>query len=162
MKKKRDKYELKNMDGWDAYEGGRFEEGYRFLRAATNFDPGPCFVGAWMSLSKDDRGEKLSTWPKLAAWLCIARQTCYNWRAQFELDEWAELLRLMELRGEKLGDVDRVTYLQAIDSDAPVDARRLYYQRAGVMGQEITVHDKTQKERLTDWLIELRALEQDA
>ena len=158
---KRDKYDLEDLEGWADYEGGRFEEAYHFLRAATDFDSGPCFVGAWMSLSKDDRGERLQTWNKLAAWLSVVRETLYRWRSNYQLDEWAELLRLMELRGEKLGNVDLVAYNQAIDPNAPVDARRLFYQRVGALGQEITIHDQSLKERLTDWLRELRDLEAD-
>ena len=148
--------EFGHIENWVNSVNGRFEEAYRYLRGVTNFRPAVCFVGAWMSLSNDDRGESLHTWTLLANWLGVSRTTLYNWRGEFSLDDWAAQLRLMELHGEQLGEVDRVTYLQAIDMKSPVDARRLYYQRAGVLGQDVTIHDKTQKEKMDEWLKELR------
>lgn len=147
------------IDKWMEKTGGRFEEAYHHMRALTGFSPEVCMLGAWMSLGADDRGEKLRHWSDITAWLSTTRPTISRWRSDYRLDEWAEQLRLIELRGQPLGEVDRVTYLQAVDPNAPVDARRLFYQRAGVLGQDITVHDTTQKEKLTGWLSELREIE---
>ena len=149
------------LDQWTVEKGGRFEEAYRYLRATVGMPSEVAFVCAWMSLSRDDRGEDLRTWTQLENWLCVSRESIYKWRNDYLLDEWAEQLRLLALRGQPLGEVDRVTYLQAIDPSAPVEARRLFYQRAGVLGQDITVHDKTQKEKLDDWLLELRQMDED-
>ena len=143
------------IEGWIDHEGGRFEEAYYYLRATTRFKSGVCFVGAWLSLSEDDRGD-LDGVGKLANWLGISRWTVNAWRVDFLLDDWAEQLRLMQLHGLQLGKVDEVTYKQAIKPESPVDARRLYYQRAGVLGQEITLHTRTQKEKMAEWLQALR------
>jgi hypothetical protein len=149
---------LGDCEAWTEYEGGRFSEAYQYLRAVTKFAPGRCFVGAWMSLDKDDRG-KLKTWGDLADWLGVNRTTCYRWRIENRLDDWAAQLRLMQLQGDKLGEVDRITYKKAASEDSTVEERRLFYQRAGAIGQEVTVKDQTQREVLTQWLSELRDLE---
>jgi len=148
-----------DVEAWVDAAGGRFEEAYRYMRTATGWRPGPCFVAAWLSLHKDDRGE-LATFGKLAEWLGVSRQTVYKWRGTYRLDEWAEQMRLLALRGDKLGNVDRVTYEQAIKGESPVDARRLYYQRVGVLGQELTIYDQTEKQRLESWLEDLRRVEE--
>lgn len=150
-----------DVEGWIDRTGGRFEEAYRYLRSRTGWRPGPCFVGAWLSLHRDDRGT-LHTFGELSEWLGVARQTAYKWRADYRLDEWAEMLRLQQLRGEALGEVDRMTLAKALDPEAPTDARRLYYQRAGVLNQEVTISDLSQEQRMEQWLAELRTLEEDA
>jgi hypothetical protein len=145
-------------DVWQAWVeqvGGRFQEAFYILRAVTDFDPRSCLVGAWLSLSKDDRGE-LDTQEKLANFLGVRRQSIYRWRMNDDLDEWAVLLRRMFLQGEQLGEVDRVMYQQAIDPEAPIDSRRLYYQRAGVLPQEIKIEDQTEKKRWSEWLKKLQ------
>lgn len=148
------------IETWTTTVGGRFEEAYRYLRATTQFDPPVSFLGAWLSLNKDDRGE-LPSWDSLANFLAVSLRCLYTYRTEFQLDEWAAQLRLMELHGYQLGEVDRITYIAAVDPESPVDARRLYYQRAGVLGQDITVHTRSQKEKLHDWLSELRGVGQD-
>lgn len=144
-----------DIDGWVSAAGGEFEECYRLMRSLTGLRPGPCFVAAWMALGKDDRGS-LRTWGKLAEWLGVARQTVYGWRATHRLDEWAEQLRLMMLRGERLGEVDRVAYMQAIDPSAPVAARRLFYERVGVLGQDADLRSQAQESQMQAWLDALR------
>ena len=147
-----------DCEDWVDAVGGRFEEAYRWMRSKTGWRPGPCFTAAWLSLHKDDRGS-LRTFEALAEWLGVARGTVYGWRVNYKLDEWSEILRLQQLRGDRLGEVDRVTYNEAIDAESSVDARRLYYQRAGVLNQDVTIRDLTEQQRMEQWLEELRNAE---
>jgi hypothetical protein len=148
-----------DTEGWAEAIGGRFEEAYRLLRS-YGFRPKDSFIGAWLSCHKDDRGS-LSTVGELADWLGIARQTVYNHIKKHRLNEWAEQLRLLQLRGDALGEVDRVALAQARDPEAPVAARRLYYERAGVLKEQVDIEvigDETRFERL---LQDLRDAEDD-
>ena len=105
-----------DVEGWLDAQGGAFEISYRYLRSRFSLRPKPAFVGAWMSLHTDDRGG-LATWGEVAGFLGVARQTVYGWRGVHRLDDHAELLRLARLRGDQLGEVDRVTDYQAVGED---------------------------------------------
>ena len=144
-----------DVDQWVDSSGGWFEQAYRYMRSTTGLRPGPCFVCAWMSVSKDDRAP-LDTWTALADWLGFARQTLYAWRSRYKLDEWAEQLRMVRMRGDRLGQVDERTYKEAVSEEGSVAARRLYYERAGVLDNHVTVEDRRKQDRLSDWLEELR------
>lgn len=149
-----------SLDAWVEYPSGAFEEAYWYMRGVTDFPPAACFVAAWLSVGKDDRGEVQFLY-ELAEILGVTRETLGNWRTRYQLDEWAMELRLMRMRGSALGEVDRVTYLQAVEPDSSVEARRLFYQRAGVLTADVTIRDKTRKEMLDEWLRELRDLDGD-
>ena len=144
-----------DIEGWLDAQGGAFEISYRYLRSRFSLRPKPAFVGAWMSLHTDDRGG-LATWGEVAGFLGVARQTVYGWRGVHRLDDHAELLRLARLRGDQLGEVDRVTYYQAVGGESSVAARRLYYERAGVLGQPLTLDETAARSQLEGWLAELR------
>lgn len=147
-------------EGLEEGVGNRFEEVYGWLKAATNMPFGPCVYGAWLSLSKDDRGS-LKYQHHVASFLGVERTILWEWRIKYNLDAWAEEIRRLWLRGERLGEVDRVAFQQAIDPTAPVDSRRLFYQRAGVLPQEVTLQDRTARQKLDEWLRDLRNAEDE-
>jgi biotin operon repressor len=143
-------------EGWVDSTGGWFEEAYRYLRHDVGLRPRAAFIGAWLSCAKDDRGT-LTTYGQLADFLGVSRTAIYANIARNKLRDWAEQLRLARLRGEGLAEVDRITYTQAVDPESPVAARRLYYERAGVLKNPPSAAEIDQGRRLQDWLDELRA-----
>lgn len=144
-----------DVEQWVSSAAGVFEESYRYLRSRFSLRPKPAFVAAWMSLHKDDRGT-LQKWEDVAEYLGVSRQTVYGWRGIHRLDDHAELLRLMRMRGDALGEVDRVTYIKASSGESTVSERELFYKRAGVLGQPMTLDEQAERSQLEGWLQALR------
>lgn len=141
-----------DLESWSERAGGWFEQAYRYMRA-LGFRPNPAFICAWLSVGKDDRGS-LKTFADLAAELGIARQTVYANIAKHRLHEWAEQLRLLRMRGERLAEVDERTYGEAVGAESTPAARRLYYERAGVL--KAPAQPMEEAGRLDAWLAQLR------
>ena len=133
-----------------------FEEAYLFLRAEVGMKPKQCFYAAWLSVGKDDRGN-MKTHSDVADLLAVNRGTLYDWRTKHGLDDWAEILRRMRMRGTQLAEVDKATYQAATRLDGKSTDRRLYYERAGVLGgDETDLDDKKAKDRSMQILVELK------
>lgn len=148
-----------DVEGWADALGGWFEEAYRTMRS-FGYRPRPAFICAWLSCSRDDRGT-LQRVSALADFLGIARQSVYKIIARNKLREWAEQLRMFHLRGDGLGEIDARTYTAAAAPDSSAADRKLYYERAGVMKQDIRVGMLQEETALTDWLKELRGAAPD-
>jgi hypothetical protein len=146
-----------DVEAWTETAGGWFEEAYRTLRS-FGLKPKPSFAGAWLACGRGDRGE-LRTLGDLADWLGIARQTLYKTIQRWRLREWAEQLRLYQLRGDHLADVDKRTYERAVADDSTAADRQLYYKRAGLLTEQVTVSKLQDAETLQDILDELRGMD---
>lgn len=104
-------------------------------------------LAVWLSLSKDDRGS-LKTRDDFARFMGVSRQVTYQWewghvkrgKGESRVRQYAELLQVMRMRGERLAEVDEVTYKKAVRRGSTVSDRTLYYQRAGVWKQAIDLH----------------------
>jgi len=144
-----------DLEAWATAAGGWFEEAYRYLRYEIGFRPNPAFIGAWLSCSKDDRGS-LKRIQDVADFVGISRQAVHKNIVRHQLRQWAEQLMLARMRGDHLAEVDKVTYTQAVDLDAPVAARQLYYKRAGVLDDQETLTERQQDSTLQGLLRDLR------
>ena len=130
------------IEGWLAGldEAARepWEEGYRWLRA-QGLKARDAIIAVWLSLATDDRGG-LTTQQALADFLGYRRrETIYDRRVKKGLDEWAERLMILRLRGQRLAQVDERTFQAAASEEGTHQDRRLYYQRAGVLQGRLEV-----------------------
>lgn len=133
------------IEGWLAGLTGElrapWEEGYRLLRA-RGLKVRDAIIAVWLSLASDDRGE-LTTQEALAEFLGYQRrQTIYERRVKRRLDDWAERLLILRLRGERLAEVDERTFQAAVNEEGSHQDRRLYYQRAGVFQERVEIDDR--------------------
>jgi len=114
-------------------------EGYLFLRS-RGVRYRDAMLATWLSLATDDRGD-IATREDFARLMGVSRATTYQWESRRpKIHDWAELLRLMRLRGARLAEVDERTYRAAVAADSSASDRKLYYQRAGVWDEEATLH----------------------
>jgi hypothetical protein len=113
-------------------------DGYQLLRAqGVRFRYAALAV--WLSLRSDDRGD-IRTRADFANLMGVARATTYQWEERQPVRKWAELLRLIRLRGSRLSEVDERTYEAAKSIEGGASDRKLYYQRAGVWTEARTLH----------------------
>lgn len=114
-------------------------EGYLLLRAQS-VRYRDAMLATWLSLSTDDRGD-VRTREDLANLMGVARATTYQWEGRRPaIRDYAEMLRVMRLRGAKLAEVDQRSYNAAVAIESSASDRKLYYQRAGVWDDESTLH----------------------
>lgn len=114
-------------------------EGYLFLRS-QGIAYRDAMLAMWLSLSTDDRGDT-PTRQEFANVMGVARATTYQWEARRpEIRDYAEMLRVMRLRGTRLAEVDERSYEAASGIESSASDRKLYYQRAGVWDEETTLH----------------------
>lgn len=122
---------LADVDAWiNTAAPASWEDGYRFLRA-RGVRYRYAMLAAWLSCGSDDRGD-LGTRADFADFMGVSRSTTYQWEERQPVREWAEMLRVMRLRGARLAEVDERTYLSAAGETSSAADRKLYYQRAGV------------------------------
>lgn len=137
------------QDGW-------FEQAYRFLRADVGMRPKVSFYAAWLSVSKDDRGQ-LKTHEDVGTFLGVSRKTLYSWRSKHKLDGWAEQLRILRMRGDRLAEVDAQVYATAISPEGKSTDRRLFYERAGVLN-DANLEEQRNQDQVTKLLVELKSV----
>ena len=114
-------------------------EGYLLLRA-QGVGYRDAMLATWLSLSTDDRGD-VPTREDFANLMGVARATTYQWEGRRPIiRDYAEMLRVMRLRGANLAAVDGRTFAAAVSSESSASDRKLYYQRAGVWDDATTLH----------------------
>lgn len=128
---------LAEAEAWVESQGELWQEGYHFLRA-RGLRWRDALIATWYSLRRDDRGE-LPTVQALADFLGISRQRLHEIRVRKNLDEWTGLLTFIRMGGHRLAEVDERTFDAAISAEGSASDRRLYYERARVLRQEIGV-----------------------
>ena len=123
---------IPELDRWldECAPSSAWGDGYGLLRS-RGVDHRYAALAVWLSLSRDDRG-KIQTREEFANFMGVSRQTTYDWESKRPVREWAEMLRVLRLRGAQLAEVDRRTYLKAVDEESSAADRQLYYKRAGV------------------------------
>jgi DNA-binding XRE family transcriptional regulator len=105
-------------------------DGYELLRA-RGVRHRYAALATWLSLGRDDRGD-LQTRDDFANFMGVARQTTYDWEDRRPVREWAEMLRVLRMRGARLANVDERTYRAAVGDESSARDRELYYKRASV------------------------------
>ena len=113
-------------------------EGYLLLRA-QGVRYRDAMLATWLSLSTDDRGD-VPTREEFANLMGVARATTYQWEGRRPaIRDYAEMLRVIRLRGAKLAEIDQRSFEAAVDAESNASDRKLYYQRAGVWDDESTL-----------------------
>ena len=124
-------------EGWIGKQGELWQDSYHFLRA-RGLNWRSALIATWYSLKRDDRGE-LASVQALAEFLGITRQRVHQLIAQHNLGDWVGLLQFIRLGGYRLAEVDERSYQAASGAESSASDRRLYYERAGVLKQQINV-----------------------
>lgn len=157
-------YEGHNPEKWlstyrdEDDDGGWFAIAYRYLRYEIGMRPGHAFLASWLSVRKDDRGS-LHTYEDVANMLGVTRKTLHHWKIKYKLEESAEQLRIMRMRGDRIGEVDWAVYQAAINpTDGKAADRRLFYERAGVLNDQLTPDEQRSKNTADRVLRELNAV----
>lgn len=149
---------LGDADRWATIQGGFWQEGY-FLLRELGLSWRSAIIATWYSLRKDDRGS-LPTVASLAEFLGITDRRVRQVVVKDKLQEWTAWLIFSRLGGERLAEVDRVTFDKAAATDGTAADRRLFYERARVLQQDINLA-VSKRTPVMELLAELRRAEDE-
>lgn len=128
------------VERWLSKARAAWRDGYDYLMATKpDLKYYDALLAVWLSCGKDDRGS-VKTREDFADFIGVSRAVTYQWQDRRpEILEWVQELVELRLGGSRLADVDERTYQKAQARNGTPADRRLFYERAKVLGASLRV-----------------------